>query len=143
LARADCLTAGTAQVFAERANHGGALPAGRAHFPGGSDHCDAVFHDSQSHPGRRDRGGNISSPVVTDLELKRVFTFGEAEGDALGAPVFDGVAEGFLGDAVQMGAVPGSSNATGVAARNSRVAPICTGETLGAFHDRMRHCVQV
>jgi hypothetical protein len=87
----------------EGAGEAGAVGGAGDDFEGGVDEIGAVAHDAEADAGVGGWGWGEAGAVVVDEETEGAAGGVEGDVDARGVAVFDGVAEGFLGDAVEVG----------------------------------------
>ena len=73
------------------------------HFQGRPEHGCTVFHDPEAHAGHHRLASAKSPPIVADRKLETVAGILEADDHPFGAPVLDGIGDGFLRNAVQVG----------------------------------------
>jgi hypothetical protein len=74
----------------------------RLHEQGGPDHSRPVLHGAQAHAGSGRNGGPETDSIVADRQKSFAAGVRQADFDGAGPAMFDGVGDGFLGDAIEM-----------------------------------------
>ena len=84
----------------KRASDESAAGAGGLDLEDGADEAGAIVHNAQAHTGRAALEVGEGQTIVLDGKDDFVRAVGEADADAFGLAMFDGISDGLLGDLV-------------------------------------------